>query len=159
MFIRYFAVLTAACGLAACASDPPPQAPINTVVVVRPAPAARTAAQTPSTSPSVSPRSAPRETATIPPQPEATPTSPSKADQPRKPDLTDAAIVQLLIRASLATYSGNCPCPYNVDRAGRQCGGRSAYARPGGRSPLCYPGDIKPEMIEEYRKRHASAGY
>src|SRR5262245_26914785 len=104
MFIRYFAVLAAACGLAACASDPPPQAPISTVVVERPAFEPRPAAQVPSTSPSVAPPSVPREIATIPPRPEAIPASPPKADQPRKPDLTDAAIAQLLIQASLATY-------------------------------------------------------
>lgn len=39
----------------------------------------------------------------------------------------------------------------NVDRAGRRCGKRSAYSRPGGSSPLCYEGDVKKEMIEHYR--------
>ena len=51
---------------------------------------------------------------------------------------TDKEIKQILIQASIRSYSGSCPCPYNKDRAGRRCGGRSAYSRPGGASPLCY---------------------
>jgi hypothetical protein len=41
-------------------------------------------------------------------------------------------------------------------RNGRACGGRSAYSRPGGASPLCYPGDVTTAMIESYRQRIAS---
>ncbi|MBN9074293.1 MAG: DUF4236 domain-containing protein [Rhizobiales bacterium] len=33
---------------------------------------------------------------------------------------------------------GRCDCPYDLMRNGRACGGRSAYSRPGGRSPVCY---------------------
>lgn len=40
-------------------------------------------------------------------------------------------IKQDIIRQSIASYSGSCPCPYNADRAGRSCGRRSAYSRPG----------------------------
>lgn len=35
-------------------------------------------------------------------------------------------------------YVGTCDCPYDLMRNGRQCGGKSAYSRPGGRSPQCY---------------------
>lgn len=45
---------------------------------------------------------------------------------------TDREIKQELISNSIARYPGRCPCPYNTDRAGRSCGSRSAYARPGG---------------------------
>lgn len=48
----------------------------------------------------------------------------------------------ILIRQSIANYSGSCPCPYNTDRGGRRCGKRSAWSRPGGYSPLCYDSDI-----------------
>lgn len=72
---------------------------------------------------------------------------------PPKETEADAEIKQLLIEESRARYPGNCPCPYNVDRAGSRCGKRSAYSRPGGASPLCYPSDISDEMVEEYRKR------
>jgi len=71
----------------------------------------------------------------------------------RQPGLTEAAITKLLIERSHAYYSGNCPCPYNSDRAGRRCGGRSAYSRPGGASPLCYPSDISATMISDYQAR------
>ena len=37
-------------------------------------------------------------------------------------------------------------------RNGRACGGRSAYSRPGGAAPLCYPANVSAEMIEDYRK-------
>lgn len=35
-------------------------------------------------------------------------------------------------------YVGTCDCPYDLMRNGRRCGGRSAYSRPGGRSPQCF---------------------
>lgn len=67
---------------------------------------------------------------------------------------SDKEIRQILIQRSLSTYPGNCPCPYNTDRAGRSCGRRSAYSKPGGYSPLCYPSDITPAMIAAYRSQH-----
>lgn len=66
---------------------------------------------------------------------------------------TDSEIKQELIRRSIASYPGNCPCPYNTDRAGRRCGRRSAYSRPGGRSPLCYEGDVTQKMVDDYRRQ------
>lgn len=65
----------------------------------------------------------------------------------------DAAIKQRLIRQSIAGYPSSCPCPYSIDRAGRRCGARSAYSRPGGYAPLCYPGDITAAMV---RAAHGS---
>ena len=52
------------------------------------------------------------------------------------------ADVAALIQQSRANYSGNCPCPYDTDRAGHSCGFRSAYSRAGGASVLCYPSDV-----------------
>ena len=66
---------------------------------------------------------------------------------------TDAQIRQVLISQSISRYSGSCPCPYNTDRGGRRCGGRSAYSRPGGASPLYYPGDVSDGAVEAYRAR------
>lgn len=34
--------------------------------------------------------------------------------------------------------SGSCDCPYDTDSAGRSCGARSAYSKPGGREPICF---------------------
>ena len=64
---------------------------------------------------------------------------------------SDSAIRQMIVRASIASYPGNCPCPYNTDRAGRSCGRRSAYSRPGGYSPRCYPGDVTAAEVKAYR--------
>ncbi len=67
---------------------------------------------------------------------------------------TDADIRKLIIRESIASYPGNCPCPFDRARNGSRCGERSAYSRPGGYSPLCYDRDITNEMVFDYRKRH-----
>jgi len=66
---------------------------------------------------------------------------------------TDAEIKRAIISESIANYRGSCPCPYNTDRAGRKCGARSAYSRPGGASPLCYEKDVTQKMVDDYRKR------
>jgi len=68
-------------------------------------------------------------------------------------ELSDEQIRKALIQQSIAAYPGNCPCPFNLDRAGRQCGRRSAYSRQGGYTPLCYPNDVTPEMIARFRNR------
>ena len=57
-------------------------------------------------------------------------------------EATDAEVRQQMIARSIEAYSGSCPCPEFRDRGGRRCGGRSAYSRPGGASPLCYARDI-----------------
>lgn len=79
--------------------------------------------------------------------------APRLAAQTQAP--TDEEIKEILIRESIARYSGSCPCPYNRDRAGRRCGKRSAYSRPGGASPICYPNDVSPAMIERYKTRNS----
>ncbi len=68
--------------------------------------------------------------------------------------LTDSQIVRLIIKDSIASYPGNCPCPYNAARNGSMCGGRSAYSRPGGYSPICYAHDVSKKMIADYRREH-----
>ena len=67
--------------------------------------------------------------------------------------LSTEQIKQQIIKESISSYPGNCPCPYNKDRAGRNCGRRSAYNRAGGYSPVCYPNDITPAMIKEFNSR------
>jgi len=58
-----------------------------------------------------------------------------------------------IIQSSINSYPGNCPCPYNRDRAGRKCGKRSAYSKPGGYSPICYPSDVTDEMVQNHKAR------
>ena len=60
---------------------------------------------------------------------------------------------QSIIRQSIARYSGNCPCPYNTKSNGHQCGGNSAYSRPGGASPICYAQDITQAQLNRQLKR------
>jgi hypothetical protein len=71
-----------------------------------------------------------------------------------KISLSNDEIRQQIIRESITSYPGNCPCPYNSARNGSSCGRRSAYSKPGGYAPICYPNDVTTEMIENYRKRY-----
>lgn len=71
-----------------------------------------------------------------------------------KPHLTDAAIRQRIIKASIADYPGNCPCPYNSARNGSSCGRRSAYSRGGGYAPLCYASDVSKSDVQDYRQSY-----
>jgi hypothetical protein len=67
--------------------------------------------------------------------------------------IPDSAIVRILIEDSIASYPGNCPCPYNSASNGSRCGKRSAYNRGGGYSPLCFKEDVSKDMVQEYRAR------
>ncbi|BDA75942.1 hypothetical protein CAL7716_101080 (plasmid) [Calothrix sp. PCC 7716] len=40
-----------------------------------------------------------------------------------------------------AKQGQGCECPYDLDRRGGSCGGRSSYSRPGGEAPVCYTTD------------------
>ena len=64
-----------------------------------------------------------------------------------------AKVYANLIQQSLASYSGNCPCPYNLDSLGRKCGKRSAHSKSGGESPLCFLDDITDEEVRRFRER------
>jgi len=76
----------------------------------------------------------------------------SFSSQFSKAKMIDVQIKQILIQQSIANYPGSCACPYQRDRIGRLCGKRSAWSRPGGHKPLCYPSDVMPKMIESYRR-------
>ncbi|CCJ87803.1 hypothetical protein BN133_4180 [Cronobacter dublinensis 582] len=39
-------------------------------------------------------------------------------------------------------------------RNGRACGGRSAWSREGGYSPVCYKREVTAQMIREWRERN-----
>jgi hypothetical protein len=73
--------------------------------------------------------------------------------------LTAAAIAAIIVQASRDQYHAGgrpCACPDDTMRNGRACGGRSAYSRPGGAAPLCYPSDVPAAMIQSYRQRTAA---
>ncbi len=69
------------------------------------------------------------------------------------PVIPDSVLIQRIIAESLDSYPSSCACPYSRDRAGRRCGKRSAYSKPGGYSPVCFPGDVTKAMIEAFRSR------
>lgn len=68
--------------------------------------------------------------------------------------LTDAQIREQIVQESIQAYPGNCPCPFNSDRAGRRCGGRSAWSRAGGYSPICYTKEVSDDQVRQYRAKH-----
>lgn len=76
--------------------------------------------------------------------------SPSSGGQ----SMSDAQVKQAIIRQSIASYSGSCPCPYSTARNGSRCGGRSAYSRPGGAAPFCYASDVSAAQVAAYRRSH-----
>src|SRR5262249_26468154 len=103
--------------------------------------------------------SPPIPTPTVPQaKPNPSPPAPAQSDVKRKGEvaLTVAAIIAAIIHESRTTYyrTGHpCACPDDLTRTGQRCGARSAYSRPGGAAPLCYPQDVTQGMIEDYRRR------
>ena len=65
-----------------------------------------------------------------------------------------SAAKRKMIAESIASYRGNCPCPYNTAANGSSCGKRSAYSKPGGAEPLCYETDITDAQAAEWLRRH-----
>lgn len=66
-------------------------------------------------------------------------------------EVSDKEIKRAIIKASIESYTGNCPCPYNTAKNGSRCGKRSAYSRAGGASPICFESDITDEMINKFK--------
>jgi hypothetical protein len=74
--------------------------------------------------------------------------------------LTGQQIAERIINDSRSAYyaSGHpCACPDDHARNGSLCGGRSAYSRPGGAEPKCYPQDVTAADIAAYRAAHSGA--
>jgi hypothetical protein len=68
-------------------------------------------------------------------------------------------IRQQIVKQSVDAYLATghpCACPYNLTRSGSRYGARSAYSRPGGASPLCYPSDVTEQMVLDWKHHHAS---
>jgi len=71
--------------------------------------------------------------------------------------LTDAQVADKIIEESRNGYYATghpCACPYDRARNGSSCGARSAYSRPGGAEPKCYPKDVSKSEIDFYRQSH-----
>jgi hypothetical protein len=72
--------------------------------------------------------------------------------------LSPTAIAALIVLASRQAYYARgrpCACPEDTMPNGRRCGSNSAYSRPGGATPFCYPTDVSSAMIDAYRARKA----
>jgi hypothetical protein len=70
--------------------------------------------------------------------------------------LSDEQVKQEVIRESIESYPGNCPCPENRASNGSRCGKRSAWSKAGGYAPICYENEVSKEMIEAWRNRNKS---
>jgi hypothetical protein len=74
--------------------------------------------------------------------------------QPAAKQMTDPEIASIIVQASRDAYyrTGRpCACPEDLAKNGSRCGGRSAYSKPGGASPYCYPSDVPKVEIDRYK--------
>jgi hypothetical protein len=99
--------------------------------------------------------------ASLPPASAGPDSKPTGTETKRKVEgaLTVAAIAAIIVQASRDQYHATgrpCACPDDTARNGSSGGGRSAYSRPGGAAPLCYPSDVTAAMIDSYRQKLAS---
>lgn len=136
-----------------------PPVPAKPVVFVPAPPTVTTPPAAPDTSPR--PESKRKVEAASPAAPAVSPDTTPRPDSKRKVEavLTAAAIAAIIVQASRDQYYATghpCACPNDTMRNGRACGGRSAYSRPGGAAPLCYPSDVSAAMIDSYRQRTAA---
>jgi hypothetical protein len=75
----------------------------------------------------------------------------------RGPTVTNDQVRQQIIQQSVADYHATChrcACPYDLECNGRSCGRVSAYSRPGGAAPMCYPTDVNDGMVADWRRRN-----
>lgn len=74
-------------------------------------------------------------------------------------EVSDAQVRAEIIKDSIAAYKATghpCACPEDLARNGSRCGKRSAYSRPGGAAPLCYPTDVTDGMVLDWRKKYGA---
>jgi hypothetical protein len=67
--------------------------------------------------------------------------------------LQDAEVRDLMINGNLSAYTGPCPCPFSVDKMGKECGENSVYSQSPGQMK-CYRGDISDQEVAQYRKEN-----
>ena len=72
-------------------------------------------------------------------------------------DLSDLEVRAEIVKVSIAACKATahpCACPEDSARNGSRCGKRSAYSRPGGAAPLCYPSDVTDGQVSDWRASH-----
>jgi hypothetical protein len=67
--------------------------------------------------------------------------------------LTDGQVRDLMIKDSIKSFSGACPCPYSFTAEGLRCGTQSAWSKKHG-TPFCYRQDIGDPAVGDYRKQN-----
>ncbi|MCX0499002.1 hypothetical protein [Erwinia billingiae] len=72
-----------------------------------------------------------------------------------KGTVSDTQLKQAIIDESIAAYPGTCAYPFNSARNGSACGGRSAWSKAGGYSPICY-NKVTKEMVKQWRDSHST---
>jgi hypothetical protein len=73
--------------------------------------------------------------------------------QTRQPAKSEGEIRLEIIKASVTSFKGSCPCPYSLDKAKKPCGTQSAYTKSKGAAPVCYLEDVTPKMVDEYLRK------
>ena len=68
--------------------------------------------------------------------------------------LTDGQVRDLMIKASIASFKGACPCPSSFTAEGLRCGTQSAWSKHDGTGPACYRQDIGDPAVADYRKQN-----
>jgi len=66
-------------------------------------------------------------------------------------EITEAECASIIVQASRDAYyrtGRRCACPEDMTVNSGRCGGRSAYSKPGGASPYCYPSDVPKAEID-----------
>jgi hypothetical protein len=69
--------------------------------------------------------------------------------------MADDEVRRLIINESLQRWNAECPCPYSSAWNGQQCGNNSAYIKRIPGAPYCYPQDVPPGVIYQYRRDRA----
>jgi hypothetical protein len=67
--------------------------------------------------------------------------------------LSEADIREKIVKDSVASYQGICPCPYSTHPDGTQCGYRSAFLKRSSNEVICYEINVTLKMIKEYRAK------
>ena len=140
MRVQFLLLVFAALLMSACSRNSRPVRQMQTEIVTTPE-----SADAPRQKSAIDRESSPVTTAAL--------SNPKRQKVQALDNRTDEQIAMFLIQQSIRSYPGKCACPYQRASRGR-CGRRSAYSKPGGASPLCYPADVvKLEMIADARRR------
>lgn len=78
--------------------------------------------------------------------------TPLTAQAVKRP-MSDAQIREVIVKGSVNSFTGDCPCPYSTDPKGNKCGDNSEYFQSPG-DLYCYPEDVSNRQIFEFRARN-----